>query len=65
MIVLIKMEIIEFFIQQRFFIEMAFELYSPVQNDKKAFKEAINNIEKMKESTSFLATPIESKSTDC
>ena len=60
------MEIVDNFIQQIFSIEVALDLYSPVQiqSDKKAFKEAINNIEKLKESTSFLATPIESKTTE-
>ena len=47
-------------LQQRFSVEAAFDLYSPKQSDNKACKETIQNIDKLKESTSFLTTPIES-----
>ena len=45
-------------LQQRFSVEAAFDLYSPKQSDNKACKETIQNIDKLKESTSFLTTPI-------
>ena len=45
-------------LQQRFSVEAAFELYSPKQSENKACKETIDNIDKLKESTSFLSTPL-------
>ena len=43
-------------------VETVFNSYSLVYDEEKATKNVINNIEKLRSSTSFLTTPIESKS---
>ena len=42
-------------------VETVFNSHSLVYDEEKATKNVINNIEKLRSSTSFLTTPIESK----